>query len=76
MVLYYLIAKESKYKKDENNVYIDIVTGLRVDGKEPKTEKERIKKAEEMRDWFAKQIDINRFWVVPITKEKFDDFQK
>ena len=72
MILCYSVAKEAKYKKNEHGHYIKCVFGIQVDGEEPKTEKERIAKAYEMRKWVSEQINVNMFFMVPITKEKYD----
>jgi hypothetical protein len=72
MLLYYSIAKEGKYKKDDNGNYINCVIALSVAGDEPKQESDRIHKAREQKEWLSKQIEINPFFILPITKEQYD----
>lgn len=75
MVVYYSIARQSKYKKGDDGEYIDTVIAIQMDGEEPKTEEYRIKVAKDKKNWVAEQLKIDPFWLLPITKERFNAFE-
>lgn len=77
MILYYSIAKEGKYKKDNDGNYIDC--GLAISKgyiSHVSDEKDRIAEANKMKSWVSSQIEVPEFFIMAITKEKFDSIEE
>ena len=73
MILYYSIAKEGKYKKDEDGNYVDCAVAIAKGYiSHVENEEERIKEANNMKAWVCSQIEMPQIHVKAITKEQFE----
>lgn len=76
MILYYSIAKEGKYKKDDNGDYIDCAIGI-AKGYMSNVESEDVRKKEasKFKDWLSDQIEVNQIFIKEITKAEFEKIE-
>lgn len=77
MILYYSVAKEAKYKKDDNDNYIDCAIAIAKNYiSHVKDEDERKKEALKFKSWICDQIKVNQIFVREITKEQFEEIEE
>lgn len=71
-MIYYSVAKEGRYKKDDNDEYMDCALAVKVNGKDKANDEETIEKAKEMREWLSKQINVFPIHLKPITRSEYE----